>query len=228
MKIEQLHMNKHWEHFKNGSAVVKGTIPYSDPTAPAFFFSTCAIDHILNNHKGPAIIIINSDPRPIEHHLNKIKLRNDIYFISTSHLISNYLDELELKYIEFPFNLLNRSNINPVKKGNSIYFYGQSSEDNLYGYPIIKRIVEEHFPHLNIICTQFQKHQGIHDHPPFKPYSKEELEDVYKKCFIGVRLTQFDGLAATVQDLGARGIKTIWNGGSPSGLPYYSEEDIIK
>ena len=33
MKIEQLHMNKHWEHFKNGSAVVKGTIPYSDPTA---------------------------------------------------------------------------------------------------------------------------------------------------------------------------------------------------
>jgi len=227
MKIEQLHMNKHWDHFKDGGTTANRTIPYSDPTAPAFFYSTWAITHILDNHKGPAIIIVNSDPRPIEHHLDKIKLRNNIYFISTSHLTSNYLDELKLKYIEFPFDLPNRTDITPVKKGNSIYFYGQGSTDNLYGYSVIKRIVEEHFPHLNIICTQFQKHRGVEDHHPFKPYSKSELEDVYKKCFIGVRLTQFDGLSATVQDLGVRGIKTIWNGGSPSSLPYYSEEDII-
>jgi len=224
IKINQLHSTSKWHHFKNGTPVVKRCNSYSDHTAPAFFFSCKEIAWVIDNHKGAAIIILNNDPRNLESCLDKVRLRKDIYFISTSSLISNYLDRLKLSYIEFPFGLADRDNIKPIKKGNSIYFYGQGPMENIYGYPVIKRIVENHFPHLNIICTQYQ---GTVAHPPFKAYLKSELEDVYKKCFIGVRLTQFDGLSSTVQDLGARGIKTIWNGGTPSALPYQSEEDII-
>jgi hypothetical protein len=224
IKINQLHITSNWHHFKNGTPIVKRCNSYSDRTAPSFFFSCKEIGWVVNNHKGPAIIILNNDPRNLESCLNKFILIKYIYFISTSSIISNYLDRLKLSYIEFPFGLADRDNIKPIKKGNSIYFYGQSPTENLYGYPIIKRIVENYFPHLNIICTQYQ---GTEAHPPFKAYLKSELEDVYKKCFIGVRLTQFDGLSSTVQDLGARGIKTIWNGGTPSALPYQSEEDII-
>ena len=223
IKINQLHSTSKWHHFKNGTPVVKRCNSYSDHTAPAFFFSCKEIAWVIDNHKGAAIIILNNDPRNLESCLDKVRLRKDIYFISTSSLISNYLDRLKLSYIEFPFGLADRDNIKPIKKGNSIYFYGQGPMENIYGYPVIKRIVENHFPHLNIICTQYRNPA----HLPFKAYLKSELEDVYKKCFIGVRLTQFDGLSSTVQDLGARGIKTVWNGGTPSALPYQSEEDII-
>jgi len=199
IKINQLHSTSKWHHFKNGTPVVKRCNSYSDHTAPAFFFSCKEIAWVIDNHKGAAIIILNNDPRNLESCLDKVRLRKDIYFISTSSLISNYLDRLKLSYIEFPFGLADRDNIKPIKKGNSIYFYGQGPMENIYGYPVIKRIVENHFPHLNIICTQYQDTVA---HLPFKAYLKSELEDVYKKCFIGVRLTQFDGLSSTVQDLG--------------------------
>jgi hypothetical protein len=227
IKINQLKIQTWWDHFKNGTPVIKRCNSYSDSLAPSFFFSCNEISWVIDNHKGPAIIILNNDPRPLEACLDKVRLRKDIYFISTSLIISNYLDRLKLSYIEFPFGLADRDNIKPIKKGNSIYFYGQGPMENLYGYPTIKRIVKNHFPHLNIICTQFGKYNSAEVHPPFKAYSKSELEDVYKKCFIGIRLTEYDGLSSTVQDLGVRGIKTIWNGGTPSALPYQSEDDII-
>ena len=146
-------------------------------------------------------MIVNNDIRPIQNNLEWVKNRKEFYFISTSKLMSIYLDNLGLKYIEFPWN-------------------GKS--DNLYGYHILPRLIKDNFPHLNVIYARYSP--SLH---PFVHYTKEQLNEVYKKVFVAVRLTRFDGLSDTVQSLGIRGVKTIWNGGTPSALSYESEKDII-
>ena len=196
--------------------------PYSNIHAPSFFMSTRCIEQISLRHKGPAIMIVNNDIRPIQNNLEWVKNRKDLYFISTSKLISVYLDELGLDYVEFPWYPHNIKTIKSYPKGRGVYFYGQRNNDNLYGYHILPRLMKKHFPHLPVYYGTFNPPQH-----PFIKYTPKQLDEIYKKIFVSVRLTRFDGLSHTVQTLGLRGIKTIWNGGTPSALSYKSEQDII-
>ena len=197
--------------------------PYADVNAPAFFYSTQSITHIMLHHKGPAVMIINNDIRPIQNNLEWVKNRKDFYFISTSKIMSVYLDNLGLKYVEFPWSVSSMEKITPHHKGNSVYFYTSCGKsDNLYGYHILPRLMKDNFPHLNVIYARYNPSLF-----PFVHYTKDQLKEVYKKVFVAVRLTRFDGLSDTVQALGMRGVKTIWNGGTPSALSYTSEQDII-
>ena len=228
MKIEQFYMGS-WGHYLD-DPYVKDMLrnrckPYSDINKPTFFMGCWNIEKILKNHPGPAIIIMNSNPKELHTHLDAVKLRKNIYFISTSAIMSNYLDMLNLSYIEFPWELEDRGDWKAITKGGSIYVYGEGANDNFYGWPTIKRIVDNHFPHLKII-TASHKLSGTHG-PKWKSYTNDELEKIYPKCFISLRLTRFDGLSGTVQDLGCKGIKTIWNGGTPSSLSYETDQDII-
>ena len=228
-KITQFHLGE-WGHYINDDPYVKDITAnrcknYDDPYKPAFFMSCRDTKKILDHHPGPAIIIMNNNPENLVSQLESVKKRDNIYFMSTSAIMSSYLDRLNLKYVEFPWELEARDDWSAVTKGNSIYVYGAGPNTNMYGWHTIKRIVETHFPHLNIICTSHKK--SVPNMPPFQYYTSQELEEIYKKCFLSIRLTRFDGLSGTVQDLGAKGIKTIWNGGTPSALPYESEQDII-
>jgi|TARA_R110000772_G_scaffold30109_3_gene75019 hypothetical protein len=229
MKIEQFHLGD-WGHYIKDDPYVKDItrnrcIPYNDPSKPAFFLSSTYTSYILDNHLGPAIIIMNNNPWPLEDHIDRVRGRDNIFFISSSAIMSNYLDKLQLKYVEFPWELEDRSSWAAVTKGACVYVYGEGPKQNMYGWPAIQRIMTTHFPYIPVICTSHKK--SIKDDPPFKYYTNDQLEDVYKKCFLGIRLTRFDGLSGTVQDLGCKGIKTIWNGGSPSALPYATEAEII-
>ena len=89
--------------------------------------------------------------------------------------------------------------------------------------------MQRHFPHLKLITACLDINQPLNKHLPngFPSFNEHELNEIYKQIFVGIRLTRFDGLSSTVQDLGLRGIKTIWNGGTPSALSYGSEQDII-
>lgn len=221
--IDQILFPSEFLHFNEGLSYYNQILKqYYDNDKPSFFYSTLLTDYVLNYHNSVAIIIVNNNTNPIEHNLQKLKNSSKIFFISTSKLMSLYLDNLGLKYIEFPWHHANINNINISPKGNSIYFYG-NADSNFYGYPIIKKILSEHFPYLNLICTQFNPIANY----PFVHYNKTELNEVYKKVFLSIRLTRFDGLSDTVQSLGIRGIKTIWNGGTPSALSYKTEQDII-
>ena len=221
--ITQYFIPEIFKHFHEDGMFFNSFLkPYTDVNAPAFFYSTQSITPLMLHHKGPAVMILNNDIRPIQNNLEWAKTRKDLYFISTSKLMSIYLDNLGLDYVEFPWNVSNTQNASAHAKGNSVYFYGAGKSDNLYGYHIFPRLMKEHFPHLNIIYSKFSSSRH-----PFVHYTKEQLIEVYKKVFVSVRLTRFDGLSDTVQSLGIRGVKTIWNGGTPSALSYGSEQDII-
>mgnify|MGYP003627374869 CR=1 FL=1 len=220
--IKQLFIPQQFQHYKRQSLIDERLGPYNDPDKPAFFFSTRSIEKIMTTHKGPAVLIVNNDIRPVENNLEWVKNRKNLYFISTSKLMSTYLDGLGIKYIEFPFSIAKISNVNVKPKGKSIYVYGDGPNSNFYGYHIIKRLIKNNFPSLNIIYAKYGQSM-----PPFINYTREELDKVFDNVFLGIRLINFDGLSATVVDLGMRGIKTIWNGGTPSALSYSSERDII-
>ncbi len=58
------------------------------------------------------------------------------------------------------------------------------------------------------------------------PY--EEIPSIYKQCFLGIRLTQQDGNANTVQEMGLMGIKCVHNGEFPNAINWFNLNDIIK
>ncbi len=222
--IDQIYFPSKFLHFnKKDSPMNQKLKLYYDVNKPSFFYSTWCLDYIKQHHNSLAIMIVNNSTVIIENNLDWIKSNKKIFFISTSKLMSNYLDNLGLTYIEFPWHHGTIDYIDVHPKGHSIYFYG-SDNLNFYGYQIVEKIIKENFPHLNVIYTKGKSNKAL---LPFVNYSEDELNDIYKKVFLCVRLTRFDGLSETVQSLGLRGIKTIWNGGTPSALSYESAEDII-
>jgi hypothetical protein len=55
------------------------------------------------------------------------------------------------------------------------------------------------------------------------------INEVYKQCYIGLRLTDHDGNANTVQELGLHGIKCVYNGDKnmPNAISWKTKTDII-
>ena len=59
-------------------------------------------------------------------------------------------------------------------------------------------------------------------------YATNNIKEVYKKCFIALRLTRFDGLGCTNIELGLMGIKSVANNLSPNCLPWQTEDDVCR
>ena len=51
-------------------------------------------------------------------------------------------------------------------------------------------------------------------------YTKRELYDIYKDCFVGVRLTEHDNMALSCVEMGLMGRYSIFNGNIPCALHY--------
>ena len=56
----------------------------------------------------------------------------------------------------------------------------------------------------------------------------EDMNKVYRHCYLGLRLTPHDGVSYQVIELGLMGIKTIHNGDAPSALNYSNMNDVKK
>ena len=197
-----------------------------------FFFSLFFSINVLKEHTGLAIIIVNSAFDVIINNIDYFKDRinnKSLVFISVSLFMSNELSKLNFSFIEYSFMVkINKYALKP--KGSNIYFYScddNSGNLNFYGYFRIKNILINYFPHINLICAKFCNGNRHNIPDDFKIYNQTELFDIYNKCFLGIRLVNFDGTAETTQSLGMLGIKTIWNGGTPCGLSFDTDDDII-
>ena len=112
-------------------------------------------------------------------------------------LINNFYD---------PFNI----------KGKYIYIYTSHNEKtavNIYGKNIYCKVIDKISYKYNFIIATAKTHNNI--------------KDIYKDCFIGLRLTKYDGLGATNIELGLMGIKCITNNISPNCLHWNDVDDII-
>lgn len=153
--------------------------------------------------------------------------------IAISRFIIDDLKALNVPHLHVPFMGSKYDNFGAVAKGPCIYLYTDLFSEDLYGRKYYTQLMAD-YPHITFIVTCcrviYDRYIATHNELPYsgiQTYEKKELvEQVYPRCFVGLRLTTHDGLSGTVQELGMMGIKSIHNGCSPSALNYNSYDEI--
>lgn len=177
---------------------------------------------ILKNHNGYKFLVWGgSDCNWIYNIRNKnfenIKNIPDLYHIAISRDIQERLSLKNIESIFLDLNMVDKKLFKPVsKKGNSIFIYNGYSKGNqhIYGNKIYEEVVKL-LPEFNFIYSNELN----------APH--EEMPKIYGKCFIGLRLTEYDGNANMVQEMKAMNIPVIHNQ-SDYGLKWNNVDDIIR
>lgn len=245
--VKQVYMNKILQNtFLDDMKQQYQLREYDNDYEPAIFYGLMNDDDVsaLEKNKSLKIIIwvggdinfsINRDKKTslmVRKKVERILKISNIRHISISSFITRSLQLLQVPFKIVPFMGINFDAYKPVIKGPCIYLYTALCSENYYGLRFYKRLMDKYKGVQFIVTCCLYYYQYLLKNPNkmkygIKYYTKEQLiNEVYPQCFIGLRLTDHDGLSATVQELGLMGIKSIHNGCSPSALNYETYEDI--
>jgi hypothetical protein len=218
-----LYVSKGLEHFKERFKNNYLKKNYNNSETSIFFGMYNKYDiNTLEKHNGIKFLIwggtdCNFNYKNRFKNLKRIIKIPDLYHIAISNDIQKRLNNKNIKSIFLDLNLVDKKLFKPVsKKGNSIFIYNgfKKGKEELYGEIIYKEVVKK-LPDFNYIYSnQLQL-----------PY--EKMPEIYAKCFIGLRLTEYDGNANTVQEMKAMNIPIVHNL-SEYGLKWKNVDDIIK
>jgi hypothetical protein len=185
--------------------------PYHDIDAPAVFFG-CYGEHdrrMIAAHRGLLVMVwAGSDAMRLDAHL-PLFTRPNIRHIAIGAFIAADLAQHGIAFREVPVTPFVGKK-KPVEKGPSIYAYVPEGREDFYGKYIIDAL---NLPYEIIIGGSGR-------------FERERMEEIYRRCFIGLRLTPHDGLPNTVVELGLMGIPCVYNGGLPGSLPFNNIPDI--
>ena len=221
--ISQINVSKSLTKFKNRIIEKYCFSDYRKKSLSTIFFGLYNMDDVdrLKNHKGKKYILWGGsdidDSIPSHKKLiSKImKIRVDGHY-AISKNINERLQKYKIKAKLIKFNLTDKKLFKPLRKfGDSIYIYNGNNRGREYIYG------EEYYEK---IVNMFKEINFIYSVNLNKNY--EQMPDVYKKCFLGLRLTKNDGNANTVQEMGAMNIPVIHNGEEPNSIKWSSLTDI--
>jgi len=207
-----------------------------DINKPTLFFGVYTFNdsNIINNHKGLKYIMFGGNDCNLnnKHRINmfkSIKFNKNTFIISTSDDIYERLSTIKKKYNLS--NIIYRSNLNLLDKNiwrkvnvleNNVYIYdGCMKKTEVYSCDICDKVVD-------ILTNKYKNKISFIRTSDFKSFiPQQELFEVYKKCFIGLRLTYHDGSAQTVQEFKECNLPIVHNQ-SNYGIKWKDENDIIK
>lgn len=191
---------------------------YFNTNLPSLFFGVYTDDDLycLNKHNNIKYIIWGGQDVNNQKTLNEVKNLHNCIHLSISECIYKRLLNSQINSILIDFNLVDHKLFKPCNvKGNNIFiFNGQTKgREAIYGKKYYKEITNK-LPQFNFILSNTLncKH--------------EEMPSVYAKCFIMLRLTEYDGNANSVQECEAMNIPVVHNQ-SKYGLKWKSVDDII-
>lgn len=203
-------------------------IDYYDINKSAYFFGIYNRKDIskLIDHKSDSYIIFGGSdldynmfhckvliPKLIEH---KDKIRK---FFVISENLKNRAIQLNLPKNKIELIRLDLTSDEDFKinnYGNTIYVYdGCFKTGKLYRREIAEQVINKLPETFSVI---YSSELSL---PP------DEMYSIYKKCFIGLRLTEKDGNANTVLEMGKMGIPVIFNGNEVNRISYNSVDDIV-
>lgn len=186
-------------------------VDYTNPYLPTIYYgvwSETDLEHLKRNKSLKIIIWTGGDInvsgyrtkkiiKQIMNTINEIKKLTKVIHISISSFIDKSLDGFGLSYLQIPFMGINFDDYKPVIKGPCIYVYTSPGSEKYYGSDLYEKIVQI-FPKINFIFTCYKTdHREKHPHIlkyGIKYYSRLELiNEIYPKCFLGLRLTIHDG-----------------------------------
>lgn len=150
--------------------------------------------------------------------LNEIKCLHNVVHLAISQCIYKRLRNQGISSIFADLNMVNKTLFQPIPRnelGKCIYiFNGQTlGREHVYGKPVYETVMRRLPQYKYILSNQTSIKHDL-------------MPDVYKQCFIMLRLTTHDGNANSVQECEAMEIPVIHNQ-SDYGLKWKSVDDII-
>lgn len=250
--IKQLYLSNNLQKYKMDKRIhlYHNLEDYYDENEPSFFYGFAREEDVntILNHKGKKYIVFSGGDIDIIYHKNrntpytktrwtylkKLQELDEIYYIPRSSFMIKDMDCLFYKYTYIPFFGDSFKNYEVVPKKEMIYFYTYpDSQKYLYGHDIIEYIkrVKPEFKFLLVTHPAAYKN-NIEYCKNNNICSFDDTDEIIKniqKCFVSIRLTNHDGIANSVLELGLLGINTIYNDSlTPCALNYKSIHDIIK
>jgi len=221
--IKQIYVSDSLSIFSKRIKSKYNLIDYNNINEPCLFFGLYNSDDIykLSNHKGKKFVLwggSDADKNQKNHNL-LIKVIKEIkidHHFAISLNIKKRLTELGFDSQLIYFNLVDLNLFTPVDKiGDKIYIYNgnQKGREEIYGEKIYKEVMK-----------RIPEFEYIFSNEINKKY--EEMPSVYSDCFIGLRLTENDGNANTVQEMNAMNIPVVHNGSEKNCLFWENVDDV--
>ena len=193
---------------------------YMDKTKPVVFFGLYGIlakNQCMNNTSLVVIVWSGSDSLRLHEHTDFVAWckRNEhrVFHIAHSWWIQKDLEHFGLKYIDrvvLPADL-SRFKFEPGHE-NKVYHYGNKDRLWYYGTDVMQKIRQKW--EKNRLAPKVEIVTSIWG------YRQDELYEIYKRAFIGVRLTEHDNMALTVLEMALMGRPSIFNGNVPGAIPF--------
>ena len=218
IKIEHGYISSSVGHFRSAFFEKFGLKEQGRSAYPCVMFGMYnVIDwHFSQLHRHPLIVVwCGNDSKKITPLRQRMLLvKRKIKHIATSQVISR-----DLEFMGIPHEVLPVSpaamDIEPYERGESIYcYYGMETKKKFYGVPLANEVEKR---------TGLKVIYAAHD-----TFTRSQLMDVYRDCFVGLRLTPRDGVSVTAVELGMMGRRVIFNGDTPSAIPWKGIDDICQ
>jgi len=188
-----------------------------DPYETCFFAGIYNDEDLkrLQNHQGRAYILwLGMDAINKYKVLHVANLSMDVKFLAISKFIEDQFKALEIPYYRIPnIAFTDYTFWESCVLGNKIYCYAPTEHYKLSWMDQIKE-----YGYDVIVVKSARQH------------NRESLKELYKECFLGLRLTDFDGNSATVMELGLMGRRSIFNGDNINAINWknrYELKDLI-
>jgi hypothetical protein len=224
-KIKYIYVSKALAHFETRICDKFNLLKYNnlcDKFENVLFFGLYNnTDYIkITNHLGKKYLMWGGTDANTKYDfrneiLNKIKYYLDITNLSISNDIEQSLLKFNIPSIKIYLNLVDKKIFKPIEiTGKSIYIYNGYTKGNeeIYGKDIYEEVIHK-----------LSNYKFIKSNDLKVPY--ENMPKIYSKCFIGLRLTNHDGNANTVQEFNSMNIPIIFNGNG--GIKWKNSDDII-
>jgi len=181
-----------------------------NPEAPCLFAGMYLDDDYNNliDHPGQAKVIWFGSDVLLNKRLTYLyRTRPHIKHVVLSTMQSKWFNALGIPHKEIPLTLTCSNKWKSEELGSKVFMY---APDDRYGLKYANRIQDESGTEVLLLKDP-------------KQYNTDEMYAIYKDCFIGVRLTEMDGNANVVTEMGLMGRKHIWNGRSAAHIINYEE-----
>jgi len=225
MKIELLHCGINRRFFEPQLKAKFGFQDYNprtDKNKPLVSFSAQhqRTRRLLMEHKGMIVILwTGADTLNLHTDQSFVWFLKDnqerVFHIAYSHWLRHDLQLFGLKPIKrlvIP-SLTDQFKFKPWHD-NKIFHYTSNKNPWFYGTDHVKEIMRRMHPDPDNPELAIYNHRS-------RPFGNMAVES--KKAFIGIRLTEHDGIAASVIEMGLMGRKTIFNGEYPCAINYSSK-----
>lgn len=209
-------------HLKGKLMEKYGLVPATNIKEPVLFFGCYGLaqmekmmkwslsSKVLTWWSGSDLPWFNKYPDIVE----QLRQNQNITHIATVNFIEKDLQNMGLPYKKVPLFSHPIDAFKPSILGDSIYIYKPGSP--IYcGWNVVNRIKSE-FPKVPII--EVTNHHV---------YNQDQIKEIYRQSFLGIRLTKHDGLSHSACELGLSARKIIWNGDTPNAIAWNNIEDII-